>query len=370
MTRVLIAPCSFKGALSSSAAAAAMGEGARAAGAVVVLRPIADGGEGTLDVLMNALAGTCVDVDVPGPLGDPVRARLGLAHDGKTAIVETAQAAGLGLVAAARRDPLRATTKGVGALIRAALDRGAARVLVTLGGSGTVDGGAGMMHALGARFHGDDGAELAPTPDALRRCARVALDGVDERLRAVELIGLCDVATALAGARLYMPQKGASPADCDVLEDVLRRLHGDDARTRDAPGTGAAGGLGAGLAALGGVLVGGAGFVMAACGLAAAMDDVDLVVTGEGALDAQTSEGKAIQALAELALRRSVPLVALAGRVDDVGPPGVVAAFAIGRGPALLQDAVARTGDDLRRSTESVVRLFDAARAKRPAPDA
>lgn len=352
--RVLCAPCSFKGALSAGNAAAAIGRGVTAAGHVAVLRPLADGGEGTLDVLLDVMGGTAVDVDVRGARGQAARARLGLLHDGATAVVEIAQAVGLPMIAAADRDVLASSTEGVGDLVRAALDRGARRVWITLGGSGTVDGGAGMLIALGARIVDESGAALSPTPRALPAARRIVLDDLDPRVRGVELIGLCDVGSPLSGARAFMAQKGAVTTEQqDLLEAGLRALHGDVA----VPGAGAAGGLGAAILALGGALVSGAGFVLSACGTGALLDDVDLAITGEGSLDAQTSEGKAIAALAGLAATRGVPVVALCGVVDGEGPPGVVASFAIGTAPRAVDDAIARTERDLERAARSVVRL-------------
>jgi glycerate kinase len=294
---VVIAPDKFRGTASAAAAAGALAAGAREAGWHAVVLPLADGGEGTLD----ALGGPTVTSVVTGPLGTPVEAAWRLA--GGQAVVEMARASGLELAGGrAGNDPLAATSRGTGELIAAALDRGASRVIVGVGGSACTDGGRGAVEPL---------AHLAP------------LDG--SRGPRVEVA--YDVGTLFLDApRLFGPQKGATPAQVEVLTERLRGV-AEDYRGRFGvdvlrlEGSGAAGGLGGGLAALGAVLRPGFDLVADAVGLAAAVARADLVLTGEGRLDAQSFDGKVVGGVAALAAAAGVPWAAVVGEAS-VRPPG------------------------------------------------
>lgn len=373
--RVLVAPDKWKGCLAAAEVAAALASGLRRGlpGAEVEVLPVADGGEGTLDLLLAARGGARREVRVTGPLGEPVAAAWGLLGDGRTAVVEAAAACGLSLVPPGRRDPGATTTRGVGELLRAALDAGAEEVVVGLGGSATNDGGAGALAALGARLLDDAGRDLPPGGAALARLAR--LDPA--RLpRGARVRCACDVATPLLGpqgaSRRFGPQKGAAPAQVEALDGALGRWAEVAARdlpgapSPDLPGAGAAGGLGWGLAAgLGAALLPGAELVLDLLGADAALARADLLVVSEGRLDATTADGKAPWALARRAARRRVPVVAIAGQVADealalVGPGGLTAAVSVAPGPGPLDDALREAPARLARTAEQVGRLVAA----------
>jgi glycerate kinase len=320
--RIVIAPDSFKGSLAADRVAEAVAEGVRRVRPDVeaVLRPIADGGEGTVAAALRA-GYRPRTVTVSGPDGRPVEATLAL--DGATAVVELATAAGLGQLD--RPAPTTATTRGVGELLRAALDGGVERIVLGIGGSATTDGGAGMLQSLGVRLLDADGSELAPGGAALARLDRVDVSGLDPRLAGVDLVVASDVDNPLVGpsgaAAVFGPQKGASPEQVAELDAALvrwaavlgRDVGVDPARVR---GAGGAGGTAAGaMAVLGARIVSGAGLVCDLVGLAEALDGALLAVTGEGALDEQTLHGKAPSEVAARARAAGVPCLALAGVV-------------------------------------------------------
>jgi glycerate 2-kinase len=280
--RALLCPASLKGVLSAAAAAAALARGLRRSGAEACELPVADGGEGTAEVLEAALGGEWREARVQDPLGRPIAARWLLLRDGR-AVVEAAAAIGLPLLAPGERDPLRASSRGLGELVAAALENAPTSLVVALGGTATVDGGAGLREVLDA----------LPIP----------------------VVALCDVRIPLGdAARLFGPQKGASAADVAVLERRLAAL--EELRPYAIlPGAGAAGGLGAALAALGAELVPGAPTLLDALGFDGLLGRSDLVVTGEGQVDATTGEGKAPGEVAARAARAGVPCVVFGGRV-------------------------------------------------------
>lgn len=331
--RVIVAPDSFKGTLSAPEAAEAMAAGIRSVmpAADIDLIPVADGGEGTTEVLVKATGGRLREHEVLGPLGNPVRATWGILGDGRTAVVETASASGWRLVPADRRNPGFTTTYGTGELILAALDAGVKRIIVGLGGSGTNDGGAGMAEALGARLLDGQGRQLARGGEALLGLKRIDLTALDRRLSAVEIIGACDVANPLLGPEgaslVYGPQKGATPDQARVLDEalgilsaVLRHQTGLDVSA--IRGGGAAGGLGAGLAAfLNARLTRGIDLVLDAVGFDERIAGADAIVTGEGSLDRQWKYGKALQGVLERASRAGIPVYAIAGIIE--GPASV-----------------------------------------------
>jgi glycerate kinase len=295
--RVVLAPDKFRGTVTAVEAAAALGEGARDAGWEPVAAPLADGGEGTLDVL----GGGTRTSTVPGPLGAPVRADWRLA-DGR-AVVEMSRASGLQLAGGAEgNDPIAATSRGTGELIAAAVDAGAREVLVGVGGSACTDGGLGAVAAL---------RDLAPLDGSRGYRVRVAYD----------------VATAFVdAARVFAPQKGATPAQVAQLEERLRTLAAEyrdefGVDVRQLPGSGAAGGLGGGLAALGASLEPGFALIADAVGLPALLQGADLVLTGEGRLDAQSFDGKVVGGVAALAGEAGVPWCAVVGAVAEPAAP-------------------------------------------------
>jgi glycerate kinase len=365
LVRVLVAPDKFKGTLTAMQAARAISAGWRRAvpDAVVDLAPMADGGEGTLDTLVQALGGRRVVRRVSGPLGDPVEAEYGVidGRGGPMGVVEMARASGLGLTAESRRDPMRATTRGTGELILAAAEEGADSVLVCIGGSATNDGGAGMAQALGVRLLDEQGADILSGGEGLLRLARIDATPLHPLVRSLRVVVATDVDNPLTGplgaSAVYGPQKGASPENVAVLDRALAHyaavIHRDlGIDVRDVPGAGAAGGLGAGLIVfLGARLRPGAEVVMEAVGLERRLERADLVVTGEGTFDEQSLRGKAPGAVLTLARAHGVPAVVLCGRKEREMDGVVVASLADRFGPA---EAIARTAALLIELAEEV----------------
>ena len=331
---ILVAPDSFKGSLPADQAAAAVGSGLREAAAPaavpldVILRPVADGGEGTVAMVVAA-GWTAQEVRVAGPTGAPVTAAFAVSPAGEpvpTAVVELAAASGLDLLPDGRPDPLGASTRGTGQLVAAALDTGVERLVLAIGGSATTDGGTGLATALGARFLDSAGTELSPGGGALADLARIDVSALDPRLRTIEVVVASDVDNPLTGPRgaahVYGPQKGASPDDVALLDagltrlaEVLRTDLGTD--VEHVPGAGAAGGVGAGaLALLGARLTPGIDLLLDLVGFDALLAGSDLVVSGEGSVDAQTLSGKAPVGVARRARAAGVPVVLLGGRVE------------------------------------------------------
>jgi len=331
--RLLVCPDKFRGTLTARQAAEAFETGWRRVrpNDDLVLLPMADGGEGTLEALLGGPGDRRLTVPATGPLGDQIRADLGLMGDG-TAVVEMARAAGLGLLDPARRDPRRTTTRGVGDLLRAALGGGARRLLVSLGGSATNDGGVGMARALGARFLDGAGAEIGEGGAALLSLARIDLTPLDPRVPRVEVVGLTDVDSPLCGPTgasvVFGLQKGASPDHVRLLDGALGHLAAVVNRDLGVdlahePGAGAAGGLGFGLMAfLGARLRPGAVAVADALGLEERLTAADLVVTGEGAFDETSRHGKVVGTVLGLAELARTPVVVVCGRAE-CRPEGV-----------------------------------------------
>ncbi len=333
--RILVCPQEFKGSLTAMEAAAALAAGARSAepDAEITEMPLADGGPGTAAILAAARGGELVATEVTGPLGSPVQARFALlppsAEGGApAAVVEAAEAAGLVLVPREERNPARATTYGVGQLMRAAIERGARDVTVAVGGTGTNDGGAGAAQALGYQLVARGGVTLPEPAPPLDLRDLVSLDhsGVDRRLGEVDLTVAVDVTNVLLGLEgatvIYGPQKGVDGDTMQPLEDALgrwSRVIEDElgVRVTDLAGGGAGGGLAAGLiGTVGGAIQSGAELVATAVGLEDAIRDADLVITGEGRLDAQTTYGKALELVTALAERYETPCVVVAGGVE------------------------------------------------------
>lgn len=323
--RVVIAPQEFKGSLTASEAASVMGSAVRAVrpDAQVVLVPVSDGGPGLVDALLAARGGERVRTRVHDALMRPIDAEWALL--GETAAIEMAAASGLVLVPPAERDALTATTYGTGELVRAALDRSCHEIIVGVGGSATTDAGAGAMQALGARLVDTDGGELPSGGAALARLERIDLSARDARLSGVRLRVATDVWNPLCGehgaAAVYAPQKGASPDDVPLLDAALRRFGSIVARdlgidVTSVPGTGAAGGLGAGLMVLGATIEPGFALVAEAAGLDETIASADIVLTGEGRLDAQTAYGKTAGGVAKMARAHGKRVIAVAGSVD------------------------------------------------------
>lgn len=375
--RILVAPDKWKGCLPAPAVADAIAIGlARGLPGVEVLRlPVADGGEGTLEALLRR-EGERREATVTGPLGEPVRAAWGWVGGG-LAVIESAQACGLAGIPPERRDLARASSRGLGELIAAALASGARELIVGLGGTATNDGGAGALVALGARLLDREGRPLAPGGAALLELDRIEPGPARERVR---VRVACDVDAPLLGptgaTRAFGPQKlapGAPSGTLALLEAGLARfaevaardLGGASDQVATRPGAGAGGGLGAGLAwGLGAELVPGAELVLDALGLDAALAGVDLVIVSEGALDATTAAGKAPAAVARRAAARGIPVVALAGAVGQsaaalLAPSGpLVAALPVLEAPTTLAAAIAGAEGAIVRGAERLGRLL------------
>ncbi|MFH9588170.1 glycerate kinase [Streptomyces luteogriseus] len=374
LNRVVVAPGGFKESLSAEAAADAIAAGVRRVlpGAEIDLVPLVDGGEGTALALAAATGGRIVTVPATGPVGQTVATHFALLGGGETAVVEMAAVAGLSLVPRDLRDPGATTTYGVGELIRAALGTGVRRILVGCGDSGTSDGGAGALQALGARLLDENGRELARGGRELTRLHRVDPRGLDPRLADVELLVACNPYNVLCGergvARVFGPQKGATPAQVEELSQalenwafVLTRVAAvPDSDLRSGPGTGASGGLGAGLAALGARLLPRFDVLLDHLDLDARLARADLVVTAEGALDHQTPRGKVPAEVARRAKRHGRPVLALAGTLGEGAGdvPGVDACHGILPAPMELAEALLRAGELLTDATERALRMI------------
>lgn len=370
--KVVLAPDSFKESMTASEAVAAMRAGVLSVlpEADCVGVPMADGGEGTVDAVVDALHGQRIDAEVTDALGRPILARYGYVQLRQLAVIELAAAAGLELIDPDERDVLRASTFGVGQLIRSALDRGAEEFLVGLGGSATNDGGTGMLTALGAAFLGADGNPLEPGGAALRHLDRIDLSGLDARLGDVGIRVASDVTAPLLGptgaSAVFGPQKGATPGQVELLEAGLSRLVSVTTATLgDAHpqrrGAGAAGGTGFALAEfLGAVSRPGVDEVAETVGLERALRGADWVFTGEGSVDAQTVMGKTPFGVAQLAVRAGARVVIFAGRVapdacvlHDHGVERLVAITAEG---TPLERALREGAEALTRATAEVCR--------------
>jgi glycerate kinase len=370
--RIVIAPDSFKECATAVEVADAIAEGVRRAvpDAELVLAPMADGGEGTVDALVAATDGVTVDVKATGPMGDRVRSTYGILGDGRTAVIEMAAASGLALVPAGRRDPGYATTYGTGELVRHALDRDVERIIVGIGGSATNDGGAGMAQALGYSLTDADGAELPRGGLALSRLANIHATAKHHALDACEVLVACDVANTLCGpngaSHVYGPQKGADPATVTALDAALRHYAEVVAGQLgtpilDVPGSGAAGGLGGGLVAFTGAqLRPGVEIVAEATGLASKIEGADLVITGEGKLDRQTVEGKTPVGVARIAKAQGVPAIAIAGALgegyQEVYDHGIDAALSIAPGSMALSESIRHARTLLADTAENLIR--------------
>jgi glycerate kinase len=324
---ILIAPNAFKHSLSADAAAAAILLGLQESALQFTAEcfPVGDGGDGTGDLLMARLNAHQIPVQVRDPFGRERMTYYGLSADGSTAIVEMANASGLRLLARHELAPLHAASWGTGDLIRWALDKNPARILVGMGGSATVDGGTGILHALGVRFLNEAGQPITDLPAGLIDLATIDMRGLDGRLRTTELTVLCDVDNPLLGpegaAAVFGPQKGATPSDVPLLEKALQRFSRIVRQQfgvvlAASPKGGTAGGAAAGLhGVLNARLAGGIDYFLTTTGFERALDRADYVITGEGSIDGQTLKGKGPFGVANAAKKKGVPVIGLAGRL-------------------------------------------------------
>ncbi len=375
--KVVIAIDSFKGSMSSMEAGNAAKEGVLRAmpQAEVVVKPLADGGEGTTDALIEGMGGERVDIRVKGPYGEPVDAHYGYIREKGLAVMEMAQASGITI--SERKDPMAATTYGVGEMILHALDLGCRSFIIGIGGSATNDGGVGMLKALGCRFLDKEGNDCGEGGAALSRISSIDIDGLDKRIAEADIRVACDVENPLCGTNgatyIYGPQKGVTedmkkPLDeaMSNYADVCAEKLGKD--MRDVSGAGAAGGLGfAFISFLGSKLVPGIELIMEATGLETEMKGGDIAITGEGRLDLQTAMGKAPVGVAKLAKKYGLMTMAFAGSVTKeavkCNEAGIDAFFPIVRGISTLSEAMdnANARANMADTVEQAARLIAAA---------
>ena len=372
--KIAIAPNSFKGTLTAAQAAAGIERGLLKAmpNLATIKIPMADGGDGTLRTIVDATGGRTVKCTVSDPLGRPIPSVVGITGAGRTAVIEMALASGLALLGPGERNPLLTSSLGTGELIRAALDQQVREIILGVGGSATNDGGTGAARALGVRFFDTRDRELPDNGGALNRLARIDLAGLDARVKYTAISVALDVDNPLCGprgaARVYGPQKGATPAMVRQLEAGLKRLaavleRDFGVRVAELPGAGAAGGLGACLAALLGARLGpGADLVAQAIGLERQLAGCALVITGEGRLDGQTVFGKAPAGVAKVAQKLGIPVIALCGSLGpDAGRAralGIEAFFSALEEPVPEAELSRRAPGMLERCAEQVGHLL------------
>ncbi|RGI48399.1 MULTISPECIES: glycerate kinase family protein [unclassified Roseburia] len=376
--KVIVAIDSLKGSLSSLEAGKAVEEGIKRAmpEAEIIIKPVADGGEGTVSALTSGLNGRLEKAEVTGPLGQKVKAVYGILPD-KTAVIEMAEAAGLPLVPDDQRNPMHTTTYGVGELIQQALEKGCRKFIVGIGGSATNDGGTGMLQALGCHFYKKDGTEICPGAEEIEEIARVDIDGMDRRLEECRFEIACDVTNPLCGERgasaVFAPQKGADARMVGRLDDALSHLADVTEEVlktdnRNLPGAGAAGGLGFAFASyLDGDLRPGVEIVLDAVLPEKELSEADIVVTGEGRFDGQTAMGKAPVGIAKRAKEKDCMVLVFAGSIEPQGVRKVQdemqlvdGAFPILPGVMTLEEAMQKTVayENMSYTAEQVFRVI------------
>jgi len=378
--KVIIAPDSFKGSLTSSEVADAIEKGILAvdSNTEIIKIPLADGGEGTVEALVNFSKGVILSVNVSDPLGNPIKAYYGLLKIGErrdssapqfyTAVIEMAKASGLTLVPVEKRNPLNTTSFGTGELIKDALDKGCKKIIIGIGGSATVDGGSGMAQALGVKFYkiGKRPNSAVPqfyeikdkmTGGLLADMEKIDISKLDKRIDNCEIIVACDVDNPLLGekgaARVYGPQKGATPEQVEILENNLKKFAGTIKDTLgidiiNLPGSGAAGGLGGGLVAfLNAQLESGIKLILDTIHFEEMIKDADLIITGEGRIDSQTAYGKVVAGVAKIAKKHDIPVIAIGGSIEEnlgeLYNIGVTSIFSIINEPMELNKVIERS---------------------------
>ncbi|AVF61137.1 glycerate kinase [Vibrio diabolicus] len=372
--KVVIAPDSFKESLTAKQVSEAIKTGLARVwhDAEFVTVPVADGGEGTVQSLIDATQGEQVFTTVTAPLGNDVEAFYGILGDGETAVIEMAEASGLHLVPSDARDPKLTSSIGTGQLIKHALDRGIQRLIIGLGGSATNDGGVGMLTALGVAFLDESGHAITPNGDGLAALASIDISGLDPRLATCEVLVACDVDNPLCGDKgasaIFGPQKGATASDVTLLDNALRKFGelteqatGKHVLTRE--GAGAAGGMGAALLGYTPArLQPGIEIVLETVKLAQHVADADIVFTGEGRIDHQTAHGKTPMGVAQVAKQCNLPVIALAGCVGDnyqaVYECGIDAVFACVPRAMSLPEAMKEADVNVANLAENVARMW------------
>ena len=374
--KVVIAIDSLKGSLSSMEAGMAIKDGILAAkpDAEVIVKPLADGGEGTTDALIEGMNGERIDLTVTGPMHTPVDAYYGYLKDTNTAVMEMASAAGITLVPDSEKNPLLATSYGVGEMINDAIQRGCRNFIIGIGGSVTNDGGIGMLKALGVRFLDENGEDAGEGGQTLAKVARIDVSGMNPLLKECHIQVACDVNNPLCGENgstyVYGPQKGVTEDMKKTLDEAMAHFARVTSETLEndymnTPGAGAAGGLGyAFLAYTGAALTPGIELILDAVGLEEELSGADVVVTGEGRLDFQTAMGKAPVGVARLAKKYNAKVIAFAGSVTKEATAcnneGIDAFFPILRGVCTLAEAMdpVAARNNMTATVEQVFRLL------------
>ena len=372
--RILVCPDKYKSSLSATKVAEAMEKGLLAADSTLIVdkAPMADGGDGTVDAFLSAMGGQKLYMQVTGPLLEQENSFFGILKDNATAVIEMAAASGLAMVPPGKRNPMQTTSYGTGELIRRALDCGVKKIVIGIGGSATNEGGMGMMAALGMRFFSKDGAQLTSyTASDMLRVARAEASGLDARLKDVQIEVACDVNNPLCGesgaSAIFGPQKGATPEMIAVLDKSLFNFaqclyQALGVNILDIPGSGAAGGMGGALTAIGGKLRMGTDIVIDVAHLKERVKLADLVITGEGATDKSTPFGKVPVAMGKLAQDAGIQCICIAGSVLEgykkVYEMGVTAVFSILSRPMSMDSAVKNCYALVRDCTENVARAM------------
>lgn len=372
--KIVLAPDSFKESMTAKEACIAMENGIRKVLKEVecVHVPMADGGEGTMDSLVDATFGVKYTVEVTGPIGNKVSARFGILGDRETAVIEIAEASGLHLVDRENRNPLKTTTFGTGELIKAALDKGAKKIIIGLGGSATNDGGVGMLQALGASFKDENGKELPFGGGSLGNISNIDLSKFDERIDKIEFEVACDVKNPLTGkcgaSKIFGPQKGATEEMVSILDknlkhyaEKVKELLSKEIDLVD--GAGAAGGVGAALVGFcNGKMERGIDLVIKYSKLEEKLKDADFVFTGEGSIDYQTKFGKTPIGVSTMAKKYNIPVIAFAGKIgngiEDLYSLGINSVIGIMPGVMGIGEALASGKENLERASENIARII------------
>lgn len=376
--KIVIAPDSFKESLTALQVANAIEKGFKDIlnNAEYIKIPMADGGEGTVQSLVDATNGKIIKKEVTGPLGKPVEAFFGILGNEKTAVIEMAAASGLHLVPQDERNPLITTTWGTGELILAALEYGVDHIIIGIGGSATNDGGAGMAQALGAKLLNQEGKQIGYGGGSLYQIATIDITEMDTRLQNVKIEVACDVTNPLTGPKgasaIYGPQKGATPEMVKFLDqnlnhyaEIIRRDLNID--VKEIPGSGAAGGLGAGLLAfLSAELKRGVDIVITATKLEEHIHGASLVITGEGKIDSQTINGKTPIGVAKIAKKYHIPVIGIAGNISNdstvVHEHGIDALFSIVPRVTTLQDAMENAEEYVTQIARNIAAIWNFAK--------
>ncbi len=372
--KILVAPDSFKGSLTAIEVAESIKKGIKnyKSNIKVDLLPLADGGEGTVQSLVDATQGEIIKEKVTGPLGEEIKTNYGILGDGKTAVIEMAAASGLPLVPEEKRDPTKTTTYGTGELIKSALEHGVEEIIIGLGGSATTDAGVGMAQALGVSFLDEKGEEVGFGGRYLDKINEIRMDNIDNRVKDTKIRVACDVDNPLFGkdgaAYVYSPQKGADQEMVKVLDKKLRKFNEKvkERLNKDVnkiAGAGAAGGLGAGLVAfLNAELETGIDIILDTVEFEKRLKNVDLVITGEGRLDGQSIYGKTPIGVAKRAKNHNIPVIAIAGSLGPgakkVLDKGIDAYFSIIDKPDNLKAVIKRSNELLESTAEQIIRIF------------